>query len=95
MTKLAFDNLKIGDKITVDFNFSNIHVKGNGVVIKKYPTADNWMYLEAIVTEADGSTRQGPLPMESCEIIPPVVTNSNSENCLTQIINVLKQYGKI
>lgn len=94
MTKLEFDNLKRGDRITVDFNFSNIHIKGNGVVIKKYPTADNWMDLEAIVEEADGGMRQGPLPMESCEIIP-VVINSNSENCLTQIINVLKQYDKI
>jgi hypothetical protein len=94
MTETQFDKLKIGDRITVDFNFSNIHIKGNGVVIKKYPTADNWMDLEAIVEESDGSTRQGPLPMESCEIIP-VVINANSENCLTQIINVLKQYGRI
>lgn len=94
MTKQEFDNLKFGDLIDVDFNFSNIHIKGKGVVTQKYPTSAFWMDLEAVVVEANGERRTGALPMESCEIIP-VVTNSNSENCLTQVINVLKQYGKI
>jgi hypothetical protein len=98
MTQEQFDKLKFGDLIDVDFNYSNIHIKGRGVVTQKYPTSNFWMDLEAVVLEASGDRRTGALPMESCTIIPvetPLVTNANSENCLTQIINVLKQYGKV
>jgi len=96
MTHEEFINLKVFDLILVNFYFSNIHIEGKGVVTRIYPSDNNWMDIEAVVVEADGGTRQGPLDRESCQVIPKeTATTSNAENCITQIINVLKQYGKI
>jgi hypothetical protein len=100
MTHEEFINLKVLDLIDVDFSFSNIHIKGKGVVTRKYPSDNNWMDLEAVVIEADGGTRNGPLDRESCTIIPPKPTPvsipaSNSDDCIMQLVGVLKQYAKI
>lgn len=70
MTKQEFDNLKIDDKVRIEFDWEpRIHIKGNGFVTKKNLDDSQWTDVFVIGMDDSGNVFQGWFPRENATVI--------------------------